>query len=54
MHYQANRQSPIFNEINSLMVKTAGVAELLRDALAALGEQIQAAFIFGSLARDED
>ena len=36
VHYQANRQSPVFNELRSLMVKTAGVAEVLRESLSAL------------------
>jgi predicted nucleotidyltransferase len=54
IHYQANRRSPVFTELKSLMVKTAGVAEVLRDSLAMIAEQIDAAFIFGSFARAED
>ena len=34
--YQANPQTPIFSELKSLIVKTAGVADVLRD-LAELG-----------------
>jgi predicted nucleotidyltransferase len=54
VHYQANRASPVFNELKSLMVKTAGVAEMLRDALAVAADQIDAAFIFGSFAQGQD
>src|SRR6266487_5654010 len=54
VHYQANRESPVFSELKSLMVKTAGVAEVLRDSLAGLAEQIDAAFVFGSFSRAED
>ena len=54
VHYQANRECPVFNELKSLMVKTAGVAEVLRDALGKVADRIHAAFIFGSLARAED
>ncbi len=54
IHYQANRQSPVFTELKSLMVKTAGVAEVLRDSLAAIAERIDVAFIFGSFARAAD
>ena len=54
VHYQANRRSPVFSELKSLMVKTAGVAEVLRDSLAGVAEQIDVAFVFGSFARKED
>jgi uncharacterized protein len=54
-YYQANQKSPIFNELHSLMVKTAGVADVLRSALNPASEQIKVAFIFGSMAsRTED
>ena len=32
-HYQARRDSPVFEELRSLIVKTVGVAEPLRQAL---------------------
>src|SRR2546421_6281413 len=54
VHYQANRQSPVFSELKSLMVKTVGVAEVLRDSLAVVADQIDAAFVFGSFARAAD
>ena len=50
VHYQANRKSPIFEELKSLMVKTAGVAEVLKGALSELREKISLAFIYGSMA----
>jgi uncharacterized protein len=54
-YYQANLKSPIFNELHSLMVKTAGVADILRTALIPAGKPINIAFIFGSIAgRTED
>jgi uncharacterized protein len=54
-YYQANQKSPVFNELHSLMVKTAGVADILRSALNPAGQQINLAFIFGSVAgRTED
>lgn len=54
-YYQANRKSPIFNELHSLMVKTAGIADILRSALGSARQQIDLAFIFGSIAsRTED
>jgi uncharacterized protein len=53
VHYQANAASPIFGELKALMVKTAGVADVLREALAGLAEEIAVAFVYGSLARGE-
>ena len=49
-YYQANRESPLFDELHGLIVKTAGVADVLREALAPAREQIKLAFIFGSIA----
>ncbi|MCX6925410.1 MAG: nucleotidyltransferase domain-containing protein [Verrucomicrobia bacterium] len=53
VHYQANAASPIFGELKAVMVKTAGVADVLREALAGLAEEIALAFVYGSLARGE-
>jgi len=52
--YQANRDSPIFKELKTLVVKTAGVGDLLRQALSGLKDRIQAAFIYGSFATGKD
>ena len=53
-HYQANRAAPIFNELRGIVLKTFGVAGVLRQALAGLADRIQLAFVFGSVARGED
>jgi predicted nucleotidyltransferase len=53
-HYQANRASPIFAELRGIVLKTAGVADVLRDALAPLASRIRAAFVYGSLAKGAD
>ncbi len=53
-HYQANRDAPIFEELRGIVVKTFGVADVMRDALAPLGEGIEVAFIFGSVAKASD
>ncbi len=53
-HYQANANSPIFAELRGLVLKTTGLADVLRAALAPLALQIDAAFIYGSIARRED
>lgn len=51
VYFQANRESPIFPELETLFLKTAGVADVLREALAALGDRVIVAFVFGSAAR---
>lgn len=53
-YYQADRACPIFDELRSVVTKTAGVADILRDALAPLGERLAIAFIFGSVARGSE
>jgi predicted nucleotidyltransferase len=51
VYYQANPQSPIFAELKSVMVKTSGVANVLREALKPFQGQIETAFIYGSFAK---
>jgi predicted nucleotidyltransferase len=53
-HYQANRAAPIFEELRGIVVKTFGVADVLRDALAPLAAKIRAAFVYGSIAKGSD
>lgn len=53
-HYQANPDSPIYDELCGIARKTVGLAEPLREALAPLAKQIKAAFVFGSVAKKQD
>ena len=53
-HYQANPASPVFAELRGLMVKTAGVADVLRDALKPVAKRVNLAFVYGSVAKGED
>jgi predicted nucleotidyltransferase len=48
-YYRANRECPIYTELQGMMVKTAGLADVVRAALAGV-KGIQLAFIFGSTA----
>lgn len=52
--FQANSQSPIFDELVAITRKTLGVEPLLRDALLPLHPHIQAAWIYGSVAKGTD
>jgi predicted nucleotidyltransferase len=49
--FQANRHCPIFPELQGLILKTAGVVEVLKAALMPLHERIQLAFVYGSIAK---
>jgi len=51
IYYQANAQSPIYGELKSIIIKTAGIGDILKIALAPLAQQIDCAFIYGSVAR---
>jgi len=53
-HYQANAGAPVFAELRGLVLKTMGVADVLRAALAPLAGQIELAFVYGSVARQQD
>lgn len=53
VYFQANRESPIFPELHALLLKTAGIVDVVREALAPLAEDIRTAFVFGSAAREE-
>lgn len=48
--YQSNPDCPVFEELASIFRKTAGLADLLRDALREYAEKIDTAFVFGSMA----
>lgn len=53
-HFQANRASPLFEELSAIARKTFGLAEPLREALAPLAGHIKAAFVYGSVAKRTD
>ncbi len=53
-HYQANPSSPIYDELRGIVLKTVGLGDVLAEALAPLATGIRAAFVFGSLARQQD
>ncbi len=52
--YQVNRDTPFFAELRSIVLKTFGLADVLRETLKPIAEQIRIAFIYGSIAKQED
>lgn len=53
-HYQANRQSPIFVELRGIVLKTFGVADVIRQVFENFRQKIAVAFIYGSVAKGTD
>lgn len=51
---RANPQFPLYPELRGICVKTFGIADRLQEALVPLSEQIAEAFVYGSVARNED
>ncbi len=50
VYYQANHNCPIYHELKGIVLKTAGLADILRFALEPLSDRIKASFIYGSFA----
>ena len=48
------RSSPVFAELRGLVLKTMGLADVLLAALMPLAGQIDVAFIYGSVAKQQD
>lgn len=53
-HYQANNESPLFDELCSIIQKTVGLQEPILAALAPLTNRIALALIYGSIAKQSD
>jgi predicted nucleotidyltransferase len=52
--FQANPQSPVFDELIALTRKTLGIEPMLREALQPLALRLQAAWVYGSVAKQTD
>lgn len=53
-HYQANHDAPIFPELRGIVLKTFGVADVLRVALDGLWPRLDVVFIYGSVANQKE
>lgn len=53
-HYQANRESPLFEELCGIVRKTVGLEEPLRAAVESLPGTVELALIYGSVAKRAD
>lgn len=54
VRYQVDRACPLHEELAGIFRKTAGLADVLRDALAPIAGKIRLAFIFGSVAQGKE
>jgi len=54
VYYRAVASDPAFPALRSLVLTTVGLGDTLREALLALGEGVEAAFIYGSFARGDE
>ena len=54
VYYQANEESPVFPELRGLFLKTAGLVDVLADALTALAGKLRLVFVYGSVARGQE
>lgn len=53
-YYQANADSPLFSDLRGLLLKTAGLADVLKDALKPLASKLRLVFVYGSIAGGRD
>ncbi len=53
VYFWANPEFPLLPDLQSIFAKTVGLADRLRETLAPFGDEIEAAFVFGSVARRE-
>ena len=50
VYYQANRESPVFPDLRGLLLKTAGLVDVLAQALKPVAGKVTTAFVYGSIA----
>lgn len=53
-HYQANSSGFLFQEMRSIVLKTFGLADIIQHVLEPVAAQIHIAFIYGSIAKQND
>ncbi len=54
VYYQADRACPIFPELEAILLKTVGITELLQQALKPIAKKLDVAFVYGSIASQQE
>ncbi len=49
-YFQANKRCPVYEELKGLVLKTSGIADMVKKALLPIVGRLRIAFIFGSIA----
>lgn len=52
--YRVNKKHPIYPELRSICLKTFGLADVITDELKKFAQNIETAFVFGSMAKGEE
>ncbi len=50
IYFQANRLCPLYEELKAIVMKTSGIADVLKEELSPLSSEIELAFVYGSQA----
>jgi predicted nucleotidyltransferase len=50
VYYQANTESPVFPDLRGLLLKTAGLVDVLAQVLKPIAVKLRTAFVYGSVA----
>jgi uncharacterized protein len=53
-YYRAETDNPIFGDLRGLLLRTAGLKDVLAECLARFRSRIDVAFVYGSIAREDD
>jgi DNA-binding transcriptional ArsR family regulator len=53
-YYQVNADSPVFPDLRGLLLKTAGLVDVLADDLKPLAAKLRFAFVYGSIASGKE
>jgi DNA-binding transcriptional ArsR family regulator len=54
VYYQANTDSPVFPDLRGLLLKTAGLVDVLAESLKPLAAELRLAFVYGSMANGQE
>lgn len=54
VYYSRDPDCPFLHELQSLLIKTVGLADILKELLRSFAKRIRVAFVYGSIARSEE
>jgi predicted nucleotidyltransferase len=54
VYYRAEVDNPIFGDLRGLVLRTAGLTDVLAESLAGLRSRLAVAFVYGSVARGDE